>query len=140
MTKATDAEKKRLKRRLNLLKKIRESQRNSVELTFQKLPFLRQLRIIATNVDEKLFTPPPGKQQIGDISRKPLRFQRLATLAIQEASEAYLLGVFEDAFLCTLHAKRVTLNQKDIQLALTVRGDMDRMDYFGKRGRFFKNL
>jgi histone H3 len=42
---------------------------------------------------------------------------------LQEASEAYLVGVFEDANLCAIHAKRVTIMTKDIQLAMRLRGE-----------------
>lgn len=42
---------------------------------------------------------------------------------IQEAAEAYLVGVFEDANLCAIHAKRVTIMPKDIQLARRIRGE-----------------
>tara|TARA_B110001450_G_C17448942_1_gene411185 strand:- start:151 stop:408 length:258 start_codon:yes stop_codon:yes gene_type:complete len=49
-------------------------------------------------------------------------------LALQEAAEAYLVGLFEDANLCCLHAKRVTVNAKDMTLARRIRGEenMDR--------------
>ena len=51
-----------------------------------------------------------------------LRF-RLATITIlQEASEAYLIHLFEDTNLCTIHAKHVTIMPKDIQLARHIRG------------------
>ncbi|KAI1708393.1 core histone h2A/H2B/H3/H4 domain-containing protein [Ditylenchus destructor] len=43
--------------------------------------------------------------------------------ALQEASEAYLVGLFEDTNLCAIHAKRVTIMPKDIQLARRIRGD-----------------
>ncbi|XP_072122994.1 histone H2B 1/2-like [Mobula birostris] len=46
-----------------------------------------------------------------------LRFQSSAVMALQEASEAYLVGLFEDTNLCAIHAKRVTIMPKDIQLA-----------------------
>jgi histone H3 len=52
-----------------------------------------------------------------------MRFQTLALHALQEASEAYITSVFEDANLCTIHARRVTVMTKDIALALRVRGD-----------------
>jgi len=52
-----------------------------------------------------------------------LRFQSTAVLALQEAAEAYLVGVFEDANLCAIHAKRVTIMPKDIQLARRLRGE-----------------
>jgi histone H3 len=43
--------------------------------------------------------------------------------ALQEAAEAYLVGLFEDANLCAIHAKRVTIMPKDIQLARRIRGE-----------------
>ena len=67
-----------------------------------------------------------------------LRWQTSALLALQEAAEAYLVHLFEDAYvqkshsftfhlhlnsnLCAIHAKRVTIMQKDIQLARRIRG------------------
>ena len=51
------------------------------------------------------------------------RFQSVALLALQEAAEAHLVSVFEDANLCVIHAKRVTLMVKDIQLARRIRGE-----------------
>jgi len=50
-------------------------------------------------------------------------FQSTAVLAMQEASEAYLIGLFEDANLCAIHGKRVTVMPKDIQLARRIRGE-----------------
>lgn len=50
-------------------------------------------------------------------------FQSSAVLALQEASEAYLVGLFEDTNLCAIHAKRVTIMPKDIQLARWIRGE-----------------
>ncbi|PKU32026.1 histone -like [Limosa lapponica baueri] len=44
-------------------------------------------------------------------------------MALQEASEAYLVGLFEDTNLCAIHAKRVTIMPKDIQLARRIRGE-----------------
>ena len=52
-----------------------------------------------------------------------IRFQTQALLALQEATEDYLVGLFEDTNLCALHGKRVTLTPKDMQLALRLRGD-----------------
>ncbi|VAI53301.1 unnamed protein product [Triticum turgidum subsp. durum] len=48
---------------------------------------------------------------------------RHAVLALQEAAEAYLVGLFEDTNLCAIHAKRVTIMPKDIQLARRIRGE-----------------
>ena len=52
-----------------------------------------------------------------------LNFQSSALLALQEAAEAYLVGLFEDTNLCAIHAKRVTIMPKDIQLARRIRGE-----------------
>merc|ERR1712126_411394 len=52
-----------------------------------------------------------------------LRFQSSAVMALQEASEAYLVGLMEDTNLCAIHAKRVTIMPRDIQLARRIRGE-----------------
>jgi histone H3 len=54
---------------------------------------------------------------------KVLRFQSSAVSALQEAAEAYLVGLFEDTNLCAIHAKRITIMPKDIQLARRIRGE-----------------
>ena len=59
-----------------------------------------------------------GDERAGDI-----RFQSQALLALQEASEAHIVGLFEDTNLCAIHAKRVTIMKKDIQLAIRIRGE-----------------
>ncbi|KAG1815494.1 histone-fold-containing protein [Suillus subaureus] len=51
-----------------------------------------------------------------------LRWQSSAIMALQEATEAFLVHLFEDANLCAIHAKRVTIMQRDIQLARRIRG------------------
>jgi len=51
-----------------------------------------------------------------------LRFQSAAIMALQEAAEAYLVGLFEDSNLCAIHAKRITIMPKDLQLARRIRG------------------
>ncbi|KAH7277697.1 hypothetical protein KP509_03G042700 [Ceratopteris richardii] len=52
-----------------------------------------------------------------------LRIQALALEALQEAAEAFLISMLEDSNLCAIHAKRVTIQPKDIQLARRIRGD-----------------
>ncbi|KAH6554904.1 hypothetical protein KP509_1Z298400 [Ceratopteris richardii] len=52
-----------------------------------------------------------------------LRIQALALEALQEVAEAYLISMLEDSNLCAIHAKRVTIQPKDIQLARRIRGD-----------------
>ena len=71
----------------------------------RKLPFQRLIREIATQF------------------KSDLRFQSQAVLALQEAAEAYLVGLFEDTNLCAIHAKRVTIMPKDMQLARRIRGE-----------------
>lgn len=73
----------------------------------RKLPFSRLVREIA------LATVP---------ATHSLRFQSQAIQALQEATEAFLVHLFEDTNLCAIHAKRVTIMQKDIQLARRIRG------------------
>ena len=86
---------------------LREIQRyqKSTELLIRKMPFQRLVREIAQDF------------------KSYLRFQSGAILAIQEASEAYLVGLFENSNLCAIHAKRVTIMTKDIQLARRIRGE-----------------
>lgn len=88
------------------IREIRRYQR-STDLLIRKLPFQRLVRQIV--------------EDDSDLSRMKLRFQGTAMLALQEASEAYLVGVFEDANDCALHAKRVTVMPKDMQLAMRIR-------------------
>lgn len=59
---------------------------------------------------------------IGGAAQGQLRFQGAAIAAIQEAAEAFLVHLFEDSMLCAIHAKRVTIMPKDIQLARRIRG------------------
>ena len=92
------------------LMEIRRFQK-SHELLIRKLPFQRLVREI---VLENL---PPGWKH-GHV-----RFQSQAIMALQEAAEAYLVGLFEDSNLCAIHAKRVTIMPKDIQLARRIRGE-----------------
>ena len=87
------------------LREIRRYQK-STDLLIRKLPFQRLIREIGS-----------------DFIRKDLRFQGSALLALQEASEAYLISLFENANLCATNAKRVTVMPKDIQLARRIRGD-----------------
>ncbi|KAH9844278.1 histone-fold-containing protein [Rhodofomes roseus] len=93
------------------LREIRKYQK-STELLIRKLPFSRVVREIALDMMTDMV-------DYGDMG---LRWQSSAILALQEATEAYLVHLFEDANLCAIHAKRVTLMQKDIQLARRIRG------------------
>ena len=82
---------------------IRRYQKTT-ELLIRKLPFACLVREIAQDF------------------KTDLRFQREAISALQEAGEAYLVGLFEDTNLCAIHAKRVTIMPKDIQLTCRIRG------------------
>ena len=86
------------------LREIRKFQK-STELLIRKLPFQRLVREIAMDY------------------KSDLRFQSQAIYALQEATEAYMVGLFEDTNLCAIHAKRVTIMPKDIQLARRLRGE-----------------
>ena len=55
--------------------------------------------------------------------KQDARFQSQSILALQEATEAYIVGLFEDTNLCAIHAKRVTIMTKDFQLARRIRGE-----------------
>jgi len=67
--------------------------------------------------------PPTPVREIAQEFKTDLRIQGSAVLALQEAAEAYLVGLFEDTNLCAIHAKRVTIMPKDIQLARRIRGE-----------------
>jgi histone H3 len=61
-------------------------------------------------------------REIAQDFRSDLKFQSSAILALQEASEGYLTSLFTDTLLCAIHAKRVTIFPKDMQLARRIRG------------------
>ena len=86
------------------LREIRRYQK-STELLCRKLPVARLIREIAQDF------------------RTDLRFQASAIGALQEAMEAYMVKLFEDTNLCAIHAKRVTIMPKDMQLARRIRGE-----------------
>ncbi|KAH7120079.1 histone 3 [Dactylonectria estremocensis] len=56
-------------------------------------------------------------QEIAQLFKSPFRFQSAAIGALQESAECYLASLFEEANLCAIHAKRVTIQNKDIRLA-----------------------
>jgi len=103
-----DAEKKKKKHRYRpgtvALREIRRYQK-STDLLIRKLPFQRLVREVAQRL------------------KPDLRFQSAAVAALQEASEVYLVGLFADTNLAAIHAKRVTITPKDMQLARRLRGE-----------------
>merc|ERR1711874_108367 len=86
-------------------KEIRKYQK-STDLLIRKLPFQRLVKGIAHEI------------------RLETRFQSSAVLALQEAAEAYLVGLLEDSNLCARHARRVTIMDRDINLAKRIRGEI----------------
>ena len=86
------------------LKDIRHYQ-GSTALLIRKLPFQWVVREITQDI------------------KTGLRFQSAALLCLQEATEAYLVSLLEDSNLCAIHARRVTIMPKDIQLARRIRGE-----------------
>lgn len=62
-------------------------------------------------------------REIAQDFKYDLRFQGAAILALQEASETYLVSLFEDSNLSAIHGKRITIMPKDIQLARRIRGE-----------------
>ncbi|KXN72238.1 histone H3.1 [Conidiobolus coronatus NRRL 28638] len=97
-----------LKRRLNngegVIRDIHKFTTNSDSL-IRKLPFQRLVREIAHEI------------------KTDIRFQKSAVDAIQEATESYLVRLFQDANLCVLHSKRVTIMPRDLVLAQKIRGE-----------------
>ncbi|KAH7122620.1 histone-fold-containing protein [Dendryphion nanum] len=100
-------QKRRFKPGVKALKEIRAYQKG-FELLVAKLPFARLVKEICIGLT-------------GNVVEVPYRWQSSAILALQEASEAFLVNLFHDANLCAIHAKRVTIQQKDIQLARRLR-------------------
>ncbi|KAI1289913.1 histone H3.3 type a [Halotydeus destructor] len=90
------------------LKEIRYFQR-STQLLLRKSPFARLVREVAQNL----------------LLKNDILWQSLAIQALQEASEAYLVGLFEDSNIVAINAKRVTIFPRDMQVARRIRGLRD---------------
>ncbi|XP_075718931.1 histone H3-like centromeric protein A [Rhinoderma darwinii] len=87
------------------LMEIRKYQK-STNLLIRKAPFCRLVREICLKYSRGMF----------------YYWQSTALMALQESAEAFLVRLFEDSYLCSLQAKRVTLFVKDVQLARRIRG------------------
>ena len=96
--------KRRFKPGTIALREIKKYQRDVSNL-IPRAPFQKLVRSICSGVDNEL------------------RFQSQALVALQEAAEAYVVGLFEDTNLCCLHANRMTVMKKDMELARRIRGD-----------------
>ena len=81
--------------------------RNTTELLIRRISFQRLVREICEGI------------------HKGMRIESQALLALQEAAESYLVGLFEDANLCTAHAKRITVQARDIKLTRLIRRELD---------------
>ena len=86
------------------LRDIRRYQK-STELLIRRMPFQRLVREIAQDF------------------RTDLRFQASALMALQEASEAAIVSLFEDTQLCAIHRGCITIQPKDMRLARRLRGE-----------------
>ena len=97
---------RRRRRRPHAIKALREIRfyQTTTNILIRRLPFQRLVKEIA--------------QSMFDIN---LRFQSLALEALQEAAEAYLVRLFEDTNMCAIHAKRVTIMPKDMELVRYLR-------------------
>lgn len=86
------------------LREIRKYQKSD-KLLLKTRPFIRLVKEITAVIN-------------GNI-----RYQSSAIRALQEATEAYMTGVFEATTLCAIHARRTTIMVKDMQLARRIRGE-----------------
>ena len=88
---------------MKALREIRKFQLLT-ELLVQRLPFQRMVK------------------ELIQVRQEDLKVQGLAVKALQEVREVFLVGLLEQANLCTIHAKCVTIMPKDIQLARQIKG------------------
>lgn len=86
------------------LREIRRYQQ-STDLLIRRAPFRRLV------------------QELMESCKSRLRLQTSALMALQTAAEDYTVALFEDANLCAIHARRVTVFPRDIQLARRLRGE-----------------
>ncbi|TFK71381.1 histone-fold-containing protein [Pluteus cervinus] len=102
--------KRRLQPGVLALREIRQYQ-NTTRLLIQHLPFQRLVKEISSQFKPK------------DSDSEPFRFQSAAIEALQEAAESYMVMLFEDTLHAAIHAKRITIQVRDMQLARKLRGD-----------------
>lgn len=98
---------RKMKQELSILRDIKKHQL-STNLLLRKTTFSRLVR------------------EISEKFKEGLRYQRNAIMALQEGSEAYLVALFDDSNLITIHAGRTTIKPKDIELARRIRGETSR--------------
>lgn len=87
---------------------------------------LRQIRKLQKTTDTQI--PALAFQrlvrEIAQEYRADLRFSKAGMESLQEAAEAFLVDVYGDANLLTIHRNKVTVGPRDMQLAVHIRGDM----------------
>jgi histone H3/H4 len=112
-------------------KKIYNKQRKSMISFNRRKKVVNSARISGTReMEDKLeINKKAFSKLVYDITdtifpEQGIRFSLRGIAALHVASEDYLIGLFEDSYLCALHAKRVTLMKKDMTLARRLRGDM----------------
>ena len=111
--------KRRFRPGTKALQEIRRYQKSN-ELLIRKAPFQRVVKDILR-----------GDSVAMPFNTDGYRMQSAAVAALQEAAEAYLVGLMEDTNLCALHAKRVTITPKDMRLARRLRGE-DKLDKYDR--------
>lgn len=114
------------------LKEIRRYQK-STDLLMLKLPFSRLVRYLPHPLSSDVphwprrlilirFQVREIALSMVPINGEAFRWQSQAIQALQESCEAFMVHLFEDTNLCAIHAKRITIMQKDVQLARRIRG------------------
>ena len=94
-----------MKRGMRALREIQKYQ-TTMEVLIQHLPFQRLVR------------------EIVQARWADLRFQGMTVKALQEAGEAFPVGLLEQANLYAIHTKQITVMPKDIQLPRCIRREM----------------
>eukprot|EP01135_Chromosphaera_perkinsii_P010848 Nk52_evm5s2256 gene=Nk52_evmTU5s2256 len=108
------------------LREIRRNQKSTEEL-IRKLPFSRLVREICQDIS------------VGNLDGRNVRLTNQAMRALQSASEAYLVSLFEMSNLEAIHAKRVTIMPKDMQLVQKIRSG-DSTGGAGSDPKFCSNI
>lgn len=88
------------------LREIRKYQKSS-DLLIPKIPFQRLVREVTQDI------------------KHDIRLNQSALLALQQASEAYLVGLFKDSNRCAIHANRVTVKPEDFKLSRRIRAGIN---------------
>eukprot|EP00931_Biecheleriopsis_adriatica_P103539 TRINITY_DN78362_c0_g1_i1.p1 TRINITY_DN78362_c0_g1~~TRINITY_DN78362_c0_g1_i1.p1 ORF type:complete len:163 (-),score=30.42 TRINITY_DN78362_c0_g1_i1:95-583(-) len=99
---------------------------NNTQLLFKRVCFQRLVKELCAKVSQEFHSSYRQRmERLGDAEHEPplmYRFESQALLALQEAAESFLVGLLEDSNLAAIHAKRVTVMPKDIQLTSRLNG------------------